>query len=298
MNLSQINQVKSGDRYKQMLLSILREFISICDKYQLSYFCIGGTLIGAIRHQGLIPWDDDIDVAMPRADYNKFLEIMKTYQGDYDMIFVESNNHYNLPFAKLMDKKSTVLEDKNIPEILGVYIDIFPLDGTSNDTNEHHELLSSYHSSWGWLTKSSKSNSYIVNSIFGFIKRGNLRTVWRWSKLLFNRSREREGFIANLNYIERKYDYDDANYIANYSGAWGIKEFWKKEWFSGFELKSFENIQVRVPVGFDMILKQVYGNYMELPPIEKQVTHHNIDYLDLDNRMSLNAVQSAMNQLK
>lgn len=117
-------------------ISILQEVVRVCEKNQLTYYLIGGTLLGAIRHKGFIPWDDDLDIAMPREDFDKFLDISKyELREGYWVHFIDSDPNYWLPFAKVK-KRGTIFDEvnsKNIESDKGIFIDIFPLDNARGE---------------------------------------------------------------------------------------------------------------------------------------------------------------------
>ena len=116
--------------YKQHLLAMFRKFINLCDENNLQWCCAGGTLLGAVRHKGFIPWDDDIDVFMPRKDYNRLLELDKALWSDgYGVVSIH-NHDKGATFAKFWDRNTTLWELDEIPFVYGTYIDVFPLDNT------------------------------------------------------------------------------------------------------------------------------------------------------------------------
>ena len=123
--------------WKSIITDVLKEFQKICNRHQLTYYAIGGTAIGAVRHHGIIPWDDDIDVGMPRPDYERFLEICRTSDlGNYELVSNETHRNYNLPFPKFCNRNTTLVERMDVPCVIGLFIDIFPLDNTSDDMVE------------------------------------------------------------------------------------------------------------------------------------------------------------------
>ena len=125
-NLSEIKKIE---------LDILRAFRSFCEKNSLRYFLAYGTLLGAVRHGGFIPWDDDIDVAMPRTDYERFL---KEFRDERYEVYDLSKKGYFYPFAKLCDTTTVLIEEMSVKNSIGVYIDIFPMDGIAdNDQSQH-----------------------------------------------------------------------------------------------------------------------------------------------------------------
>ena len=118
----------SESLYKEKLLKTMKAFTDVCRRNDIEYIAAYGTVLGAIRHKGLIPWDDDIDVFMTRENYEKFLRLKKTLAGsDYEIVDLDDKGYY-LPFAKFCDANTTIWEVENLPFIFGVFIDVFPLD--------------------------------------------------------------------------------------------------------------------------------------------------------------------------
>jgi len=138
------NQLK---RLQNIEYEILQEIVRICEKNNLSYFLIGGTLLGAVRHKGFIPWDDDLDIAIPRKDYEKFLKICQTQlNSDYFLHCNKTDPDYWLPFAKVR-KKNTLFDEKSITSIethKGIYNDVFPLDNAKKTTKYYSKYTSIY----------------------------------------------------------------------------------------------------------------------------------------------------------
>src|SRR5574344_2925357 len=136
---------KVKDRWNATILDILKNFMQICDRHGLRYYCCAGTAIGAARHHGMIPWDDDIDVLMPRPDYDRLLEIaQKEDFGKYEVVTPYNNESYPLFFSKLVNRETTLIEEKERPCIIGLYVDIFPLDATDDDLETAKALYRKY----------------------------------------------------------------------------------------------------------------------------------------------------------
>lgn len=275
---------------KQILINLFKKFIEICEMHNLRYYCIGGTLLGAIRHQGMIPWDDDIDVLMPREDYDKFLNLNSNEFEGVEIITMHNHPHYYLPFSKFCDSSTTILEYANIPAILGSFIDIFPLDGAQSDPNGLAKDLLHFRRLANKLFVESKYFGENIKSFFKRLFNLQLRTAYNEISLSISKKSKRNAIIHSLENVMRKYEYNTSPFVGNYGGMWGIKEFWNKKHFDSYVLQNFESLQVRVPIGYDAILKKMYGNYMELPPVDKRVSHHNVAYKNLLERKSLEEV--------
>lgn len=252
----------------------------------MQYFCIGGTLIGAVRHQGFIPWDDNIDVVMPRPDYDRLIELSKTLTHEkYEVIYPKADSNYYMASAKMRDKSTTLIESKDINFNIGLFMDIFPLDGVAASPEQRKKDINYFNR----LKIKLKILSYFPNvNLKEAIKRfkeGHYKSSFAELLFSFFKPLHRKKVIMKIDKFLKKYSYDEAKYIGFYSGAWGEKEFWRKELFCSYREGVFENVKVRIPIGYDEILRQVYGDYMSLPPVEKQKSHHNFVYVNLDNRL-------------
>ena len=128
-------------KYKKILFDTLKHFISICEKNQLTYYIAAGSALGAVRHHDMIPWDDDIDIYMPRDDYKKFLSLKDQIDDKQYQIITLDNSGYYLPFAKMANLNTTIWEYKQYPFIIGIFIDIFPLDRINKNREETAKLV-------------------------------------------------------------------------------------------------------------------------------------------------------------
>ena len=261
------------ENLKKCELEILKNFIEVCEKLKLKYYLMGGTLLGAVRHQGFIPWDDDIDVGMLRSDYEIFIEKgQELLQEKYFLQTHVTDKEYPYNFAKIRDTQTTFKETcvRNFDMNHGVFIDIFPLD-VYPDKNINKKLLEFKKN---FITSRIKEAFYYEKPL--------LRTSLGKIQL----------FIAEICYS----DYRTAvkkkekllksckkgNMIANHGGAWGAKEIVPAEWYAEGTMLEFEGIPVRGPKEYKLWLTQVYGDYMKLPPVEKRVTHHYTDVIDVE----------------
>ena len=198
--------------------------MEICEAHQLTYFCVGGTVIGAVRHGGMIPWDDDIDIAMPRPDYDRFLKLCKTIDlGHYELATPEMKG-YPFFFSKFCDKDTSLIEIENVPCLYGIYIDIFPIDGTSSDKAEATRMMKTF------KRVSNKIDATIAHLKFKeyidllFQPKQWGRMAFQTAAFLFGRETIRKRLISKLNTIATSHDFNTSQYIANYGGAWAEKE--------------------------------------------------------------------------
>lgn len=256
------------DSFKYSLLETMNYFHSFCEKHQLNYFLVGGTLLGAVRHQGFIPWDDDLDVIMPRADYERFLKLHKEIKQPFKLQDYSTNTRYPMPFAKLTNTKLIIQNDTYIPFKSGVWLDIFPIDYTF----ENQKAQSLHYS----LTKCLRILLVVKTGGFNKKKKSSLKfqtvrfthniTQFIPRKFINSALSVAESFPGKI--LKRKH-----NYI-NLYGAWGAKESAPMSIFKHKKLYNFEGHKFWSVENADFWLNKVYGDYMKLPPLEKQVPTH------------------------
>ncbi len=245
-------------------MNILKFIKKVCEENALTYFLSDGTLLGAIRHKGFIPWDDDIDISMSRPDYEKLIGILE--RGDespYKIVCMENNKNYCMPFAKVIDNRTILLERtaRSVPG-MGVYVDIFPLDGLGDDMEEAKKIVkicSKYRLKlqFAQSKKRKLSPKNMLKDIYCKIMWLNRRCIYkRYTKVC------------------RRYTFEKSKYIG-FAGAFnGEREILEKDMVSCFLMKPFEDNVYSVPVEFDKYLTQYYGEYMKFPPIEERVSNH------------------------
>ena len=280
------------NKYKQKLLTALSTFVSICEEHNLSYFCACGTVIGAIRHKGYIPWDDDIDVYMPHDDYYKFIELSQLPEG-YKTVSIHNSDSF-ATFAKFYYTNTTLWEIKQIPFVYGIYIDIFPLYSTNGDKDiffKKYKKLRLLQRKYQ-MTLFKPTLSDLLESILHKDKNMIIKIIVSFFVPSFLKKKYRNDIIAFEN--EMKDANEDGSYYASYYGDYWRKELFDKSWFDGFVIVPFENMSVRVCKGYDKYLRHLYGDYMHLPPADKQVSHHYHYYINMDKRMTLEEVKELM----
>lgn len=245
---------------KNIELEILQYVDSVCTENGLRYYLAYGTLIGAVRHKGFIPWDDDIDIFMPIEDYLKFIKIPTIKK--YKIMTWENTDGYFYPFAKVLDKDTTLIEKEDYPiDDLGVYIDVFPLIGI--DENIVSRALKKLYvkfmmTEWRYSAiKRASQQSSIIKRMLRFFpyKIARRKGAGYWLKRIYK-------FQAR-NITEGK------RIIGDISGS-------SSRNFIGMnEKKLFEGKLYPVPKYYHELLKSYYGDYMVLPPKEKQISNHN-----------------------
>lgn len=245
------------EKLQHMGLDVLQKFHDFCEANGLVYYLSAGTLLGAIRHNGFIPWDDDLDVVMPRYDYEKFIKLFLEEQNKhwpFKLAIPSNTPNYYLPFAKLFDSRIPLIEPKTRkPCLLGPWLDIFPLDNMSDDYKKATKLF--------WHVKiiyqlSACRNIKPSYSKFNILIREPLAVLLH----LFPRT-----YLLNkLNHIACRYQSSKpSKYLCQVVlGAYGMKEIMPSKWFAHRELHIFENRKFYIPTGYHDILTNLYGNYM------------------------------------
>lgn len=250
----------SKKEMQKIELKILKHVVKFCDENQITYFLYGGTLLGSIREKGFIPWDDDIDIAMPRPDYDRFI---KTYENSdrYILNSFDKDKSYYFPFAKVYDNH-TYLDERTTKRIpMGVYIDIFPIDVFDN--NKFRYFLNKLkrgliHTK---IATIKKDNSFLLNSLILF---GRIFTFW----VPIN------GFLKSMEKNVRKIPINKAVKVGTVTEGYVTSLPYSYESISKTIDSPFEDIMVKVPHGYDEILTTLYGDYMTPPPPHKQKTIH------------------------
>ena len=250
------------EELRSIQLDLLQKTAEFCENNGLRYFLCGGTLIGAIRHKGYIPWDDDIDIAMPRPDYDRFAKIFNRPENYYQVVNMETNPDYAYAFAKVYDNRTELkeLHYNGIP--FGVYIDIFPADGVKYAAQIRKIML---------LHKvlNAKKANYSKRKLFKIIA----NTLAKLILLPFSAHQ-----IAKwMDDEARRYTFGSLPMAGVIANSLGIGEMVDKSVFDCDVYREFEGREYRVPIGYDTWLRSVYGDYMQLPPEEHRVSHHTFD---------------------
>ena len=278
-------------RWNSIINGVMRHFIAICKEHSLTYFCCGGTAIGAVRHHGMIPWDDDVDVFMPRPDYDRFVQIASRQLPDgLELMTPYSKADYPLYFVKLCDSRTTLQEEVEVPCVYGLYIDIFPIDGAPDDIEQARAMERRF-------TK-TKHKLEAISSHVSFADYLHLLTQPKeWGRFarktlaFFCRQAYRRKLLRQMEAICRQYDYNSSTLVAVYCGSYGPKEVFPKAWLQGQVMFAYEDMEVALPSGYDNYLRQYYGDYMQLPPVEKRISHHLKAYYNLYERENDEAVR-------
>lgn len=250
---------------KRLMLTMLEEVDAFCRKNDIKYFLTGGTLLGAIRHNGYIPWDDDIDIALPRKDYERLLSEFVSETGNIEILDYRNKKDYLWSFAKMVHKKTLLIDNALHQSTIGVYIDIFPLDYIDASYADAKKYVKKV---WKWRTILALKHLEVSK------KRSHIKNIIIVCARIFNIIPDRV-LIKKIEKISRKYeDKPESEFVCNFSGAYGVREIVERKDFDSAMEHVFEGKMFKIPIGYDDVLSRTYGDYMTLPPEEKRVGHH------------------------
>lgn len=246
-------------------LDMMKDLHEFCEQNNLCYALGFGSCLGAVRHNGFIPWDDDIDIIMPYPDYMKLIELKRYSKGRYQIHCIETDPDCSITFAKYVDTYTELNEEETISKPIGVYIDIFPVYGVpSND-----KKLNSYIRELkiiDYLLSCSRKKTYTGKTIWRTIAQN---IIGPYSKL-----KGCSHFINKTLHIVRKYPYSNSDYVAYMPAT-----KWKKEIFPKYMLQKrilhlFEDTEFYVPYDSEKYLSLMYGDFTKLPPENERISHH------------------------
>lgn len=270
-----LEEIRDDQYLKMELLKILIEVDRVCRILNIKYTLSSGTLLGAVRHKGFIPWDDDIDIGMTRDNYEKFLNLaQKVLKNKYFLQTYETDNNNPCNFAKVLNTEIPIIEKDKIHLKIkrGLFIDIFPIDKIPNSFFERFLFVT--------LLRVVKTSKYSAN-IYNILKNSQSNIKKLFKLLIFpivgmvgmKKMNKLENFVRNYpNNKYNKYTFADMDY--------GILSFTGKEMkisiFENYTELPFEGIKFMCIKDYDLYLKKIYGNYMELPPCEERIAHHGL----------------------
>ena len=257
--MKEITELKEIQKIELDILKYVADFL---EKNNLRYYLAYGTLLGAVRHKGFIPWDDDIDIHMPRPDYEKLIEIFNEQNKGSDYYLVSPYSKESKHFiAKIINTKTLKVEPfiKNDFEF-GIDIDIFPLDAQTQDYAEFEKTYN----------KMKKvCSTYNILTQCKTLKRKVYRAV------NFLKSRNKKVYQQKIDALVKNFNFDSSEYVGSIStSANSLGDRHKRTCFDKSIKLEFEGIFFNCPVGYDQVLTDVFGDYMQLPPESERITHH------------------------
>ncbi len=250
------------------ILRILEAVDTTCRAHGLRYYLWAGTMIGAIRHKGFIPWDDDLDIAMPRPDYERLIAHAEEWlPKPFEMVCGENDPLYPLPFAKIQDGSTTLIERMHLKYLGGIYMDVFPIDGAPK----------------GWLTQKWHFGRYEYYKRVQYLmfrdpyKHGHGPSSWL--PLLCRKLYTMAELQKKIRKVLKKYDYDQCDLVADYDD--GSKGVMPKKILGEPKPYEFEGMHPLGVEQYHQYLSNKYGDYMTIPDGDHQ-RQHNFHYLDLE----------------
>ena len=264
-------------KLQEKSLEILKVFKAFCDKHELLFFFCGGCCIGTLRHGGFIPWDDDIDVFMPRPDYEKLAKLWPKEMARTQYVFCRSNEKQFLRslLSAISDEKTTFIKERqqDLEISHGVRLEILPLDGCPDSKIKRKIQII-----WALIYQLFMNQEAPTSrgKVFEALGKFTLSLVPSWKKR-YKIAKFAESKMS-------QYPFDEYRKTTELCARY---QYMRNEYpHSAFEsavLKSFEGMQMPIPVGYDTYLKMAFGDYMKLPPKEQQIPKHDAVYVDLEN---------------
>lgn len=280
------------ERYKEKILGVLKYCISFFEKHEIRWFIACGSAIGAVRHKGIIPWDDDIDLYMPRADYNKLISIRDEMLKDGFRFIYLKDEGYPLAFGKVMDNNTTVWQHRRFPFNVGCYVDIFPLDLTDMGMMSFSRKWRQYHDEY--LHYRAKISTVTLRGIYEDIKRRQVDTLKVIPAKLLLMFQRKGKILNNMLKMEGSWNKESGDRYVSFTEM-GMYMF-PKEWFDEYVMMPFEDIQVRLPKHYHEYLTYIFGDYMTPPPEEERVSEgpHGKLYVNFDENVPINRVRKLL----
>lgn len=251
-------------KVQQTELSILKDVAAFCEKNDINYCITSGTLLGAVRHSGFIPWDDDIDISMPRKDYEKFISFAHNFLEGYEIISTKINNQYPIAIAKVR-KCGTVMKEPSMAHLdinHGVWIDVFPLDKVNNleTLGKRAHRFNLITTVINYKLKVSVPKKIVTKLICMIL------SIFSVAQL--------DEFRTKIMTSDEK---TDAEYYTSFASNLGPKKlFFNKDVYFPLKKIKFENEMFFAPAQSEVWLSSAYGDYMKLPPENERVNRHKV----------------------
>ena len=254
-----MRQITEAEELRTIQKNILDNIVEFCDKNHIQYSLAGGTLIGALRHKGYIPWDDDIDLYMMRKEYERFATLYKDENGVYELLTPGCGKEYLYTFGKVIDNRTLMIEEGVEGFQLGVNVDIFAIDYVKDDMK-------------------TRNRQFYMKRLLLKIRRCKMsKTNYLHSKLAFYCYKYLFIPLSSINWLLNHYVFfgKPSQYVCDMHNA-GIDPSmaFSSKAFSDTVKVEFEGKRYDALTGYDEYLTKTYGNYMQMPPIEQRYHHH------------------------
>lgn len=253
----------NSDELKIIQLQILEYVAKFCDENEIDYFLDCGTLLGAIRHKGYIPWDDDIDIGMLRPSYDKFLATFNKSNSRYKSYSIENNDTFFSPHAKVLDTETILYEPDEKGRKLSVNIDVFVYDNAPDDDKKVKEMFSK---------RDFYRNLNVLRTLNNRPKGSLLRRLLIYALRMIVRPFKQNFFCLKMVELSKLYSDKKTKRVGNFTSY--SRTVCDRSVFDKYTTVEFEGKLFKAPQGYDAWLHSFYGDYMQLPPPEKRVSHH------------------------
>ena len=263
------------------ILDIIKLFVEICDKHHLRYFMVGGTMLGAARHKGFIPWDDDVDMGMPRKDYEKFIKIVREELPEgYDFLNYKTDKEYKRYFSRIVNKNVKIYNTSNSVEIIeNAWLDIFPYDGMPKN-RIMQKVHFWYMTGWRLLYHMSCFEELVNLNRPGRPKYQQL-IIKFIEKTKIGHNLNTKKLMKRIEKGLKKYTYDDSDTVVSFFGAYMTKEIIDKSIIGNLQYYDFEDTKFLGAEKYDEFLTHYYGDWKKPPKDEHKDKHsiRKIEYL-------------------
>ena len=281
--------------FKQKLVETMSAFIGFCAENNITYFATGGTAIGAIRHKGFIPWDDDIDVCMLRSEYDRFMALREKLKGTGFEITDYHSRGIPTPYAKFVNMNTTLVEFDYNPVSTGLFIDVFPFDNVGTNMAATIELKNRIITNMQRYQRTTFDLD--CRSMMNYLKGMHLNTIFKAIKYKLIYKHQVEKYVQMLEEDDRALRSVVGECVLNYYTFYKVeKEIFPKAWFSDTVEKAFEDIVIKLPIGYHEYLSKLFGDYMTPPPVEKQISHHSHYYCNLKEHLTIDEVRKRLSK--
>lgn len=252
------------DEVKKVQLEILDVVAEFCDRNNIKYWLDSGTLLGAVRHKGYIPWDDDIDLGMLRPDYDRFLREFNLSNDRYRFVCGENSRDFHSAYGKVLDTTTVLYEPDMSGYKLAVNIDVFVYDNAPDDDRLVKKMFDKRDQ---YRRLSDYRNLGRINEFDSLSKKIAKRALFSILRLF-----PKDYFVKKMVSNTKKYKDTATKRIGNFTAY--SRTICDIHAFDQTVPMEFERKSYKVPAGWDKWLTAMFGNYMELPPMEKRITHH------------------------
>lgn len=259
-----------AEEYKKIVNEVLAYTDKVCRQNNITYYLAYGSLLGAVRHKGFIPWDDDIDIIMDRKNFEQFISSVRNDGHNYyKLMWITEDKEYDLPLPKIVDTRTRLKQTGRKSNIcIGAWVDILIIDDVPDDLSKQKRVLKKfdfYEECWNW-------SQY---SMFSIKNSKNIKQVIRFFIMRLLSMPGSRYWAKKMNREAGKYNDKGYKTFSALTFSGGKRKVYLKEWLGAGCDVEFEGEKYRAPENWHEYLKNAYGDYMKLPPVEKQVSNHN-----------------------